>query len=82
MRILTKMPRFWQLPRVFQLFYTFTHEITPKTKFFSENMVKVVIENGFCISIEIVVPSHEEGERLNFVKKRSKKYQFLAILGF
>ena len=44
-------------------------------------MVKVAIENVFCISIIIPVLSHQGVERLNFVKK-TKKYEFLAILGF
>ena len=44
-------------------------------------MVKVAIENVFCISIIIPVLSHQGVERLNFVKK-TKKYEFLAILSF
>ena len=76
-----KMTRFWQFYRVFQLLYTFTHEIPPKTYVFSENMVKNAIENVFCISIIIPVLSHQGVERLNFVKK-TKKYEFLSILSF
>ena len=44
-------------------------------------MVKVTIENGFCISVKILVPSHQGVKRLNFVKK-IEKYQVSAILGF
>ena len=39
-------------------------------------MVKVTIENGFCISVKILVPSHQGVKRLNFVKKNEKIWVF------